>query len=384
MLFPISSLRESSELSLKDKFYHLSWMYIIFIVLLSCTGFFILYSAAGGSFQPYASKQIIRFCIFFVFMIGIALTDIRFWYKNAYLIYLAVLVLLIWVQIAGHVGMGAQRWINLGFMQLQPSEFMKIALVLALSRYLSFGSLQETQSMSYIVLPTLMVAIPAALVFKQPDLGTTVLLILGAVILYFLAGIQMWKFIAVGVAGLSIIPIGWHFLHDYQKNRVLIFLNPESDPSDKGYHILQSKITFGSGGIFGKGYLKGTQSGLNFLPEKHTDFIFTVFAEEFGLVGCLSLLVLFLCIIFYGFVIAFRSANLFGRLLVLGLSTNLFLYVFINIAMVLGLIPVVGVPLPMISYGGSIMLTLMISFGLIECVNVHNSVQIGRRIAYDY
>ncbi|HBO59996.1 MAG TPA: rod shape-determining protein RodA, partial [Alphaproteobacteria bacterium] len=201
--------------------------------------------------------------------------------------------------------------------------------------------------------------------------------------LFFLVGVQMWKFVALGVAGLVSVPIGWRFLHEYQKERVFTFLDPERDPLGKGYHILQSKITLGSGGIFGKGFLQGTQSRLNFLPEKQTDFIFTVLAEEFGLIGSVSLLVLYLVLIFYGCVIAFRSTSFFGRLLALGLSANLFLYVFINIAMVMGLLPVVGVPLPMISYGGTVMLTLMFSFGLIECVNVNRDVQIGRRGAYD-
>ena len=205
----------------------------------------------------------------------------------------------------------------------------------------------------------------------------------GAVVLFFLVGVQMWKFGVVGFLGLLSLPIGWRFLHDYQKERVYTFLDPERDPLGKGYHILQSKITLGSGGIFGKGFLQGTQSRLNFLPEKQTDFIFTVLAEEFGLVGSVSLLMLYLALIFYGCLIAFRSTSFFGRILALGLSANLFLYVFINIAMVMGLLPVVGVPLPMISYGGTVMLTLMFSFGLIECVNVNRDVQIGRRGAYD-
>lgn len=377
-----SSLR-NPDMTLKERFFHVSWFYIFLICLVAATGFVILYAAANGSWTPWASRQFVRFWMGMAVLLCVAMLNLRLWLKYAYVFYCIVLAMLFYVEFFGHDVMGATRWINLGFVQIQPSELMKIALVLALSRYFHGCSLQETMSFSYMVVPTMLVLMPVALVMRQPDLGTAVLMTAVSMALFFLVGVQMWKFAVLGVAGLASIPIAWRFLHDYQKERVWTFLDPERDPLGKGYHILQSKITLGSGGVFGKGFLQGTQSRLNFLPEKQTDFIFTVLAEEFGMIGSVSLLLLYLALIFYGYVIAFRSSSFFGRLLALGLSTNLFLYVFINIAMVMGLVPVVGIPLPMISYGGTVMLTLMFSFGLVECVNVNRNVQIGRRGAYD-
>lgn len=380
----LSSLHlRDADLSLRDRFFRLSWGYILLICLVAVTGFVVLYSAANGHWKPWAAKQFWRFVLGFGVMISVSMVGLRTWLKYAYVFYALSLFLLILVSVFGHIGMGAQRWISLGFIRIQPSELMKIALILALSRYFHGGSLQDAQSISYLFVPLIMVAMPAVLVLRQPDLGTTILLTAGAGVLFFLVGVQIWKFAALGGVGLLSVPIAWRFLHDYQKERVFTFLDPERDPLGKGYHIMQSKITLGSGGFFGKGFLQGTQSRLNFLPEKQTDFIFTVLAEEFGMVASVSLLLLYLALIFYGYMIAFRSNSFFGRLLALGLSTNLFLYVFINIAMVMGLLPVVGVPLPMISYGGTVMLTLMFSFGLVECVNIDREVQIGRRGAYD-
>ena len=377
-----SSLR-NPDMTLKERFFHISWFYIFLICLVAATGFVILYAAANGSWTPWASRQFVRFWMGMAVLLCVAMLNLRLWLKYAYVFYCIVLAMLFYVEVFGHDAMGATRWMNLGFVQIQPSELMKIALVLALSRYFHGCSLQETMSFSYMVVPTMLVLMPVALVMRQPDLGTAVLMTAVSMALFFLVGVQMWKFAVLGVAGLASIPIAWRFLHDYQKERVWTFLDPERDPLGKGYHILQSKITLGSGGIFGKGFLQGTQSRLNFLPEKQTDFIFTVLAEEFGMIGSVSLLLLYLALIFYGYVIAFRSSSFFGRLLALGLSTNLFLYVFINIAMVMGLVPVVGIPLPMLSYGGTVMMTLMFSFGLVECVNVNRNVQIGRRGAYD-
>ena len=370
-------------MTLKDRFCNLSWCYILLIFLVASCGFIVLYSAADGHWDPWAVLQFRRFWLGFAVMFVVAMIDLRFWLKYAYIFYIGAVILLFIVEFFGHDAMGAQRWLNLGFIKIQPSEVMKIALILALVRYFHTTSLTEVRTMSSIVIPSFMVLIPVGLVLKQPDLGTAVLIGAGSLTLFFLAGVQIWKFAVLAMTGLLSIPIGWRFLHDYQKERVFTFLDPERDPLGKGYHILQSKITLGSGGVFGKGFLQGTQSRLNFLPEKHTDFIFTVFAEEFGLVGSVSLLLLYLVLIFYGYVIAFRSSSFFGRLLALGLTTNLFLYVFINIAMVMGLLPVVGVPLPMISYGGTVMLTLMFSFGLVECVNVHRNLQMGGDSVYD-
>jgi rod shape determining protein RodA len=334
----------------------LNWTLVLLLSALSGIGFAMLYSAANGSIQPWADRQMIRFAAGLVIMIAIAITDVRLWLRLAYIAYIVSLILLIGVEIKGDIGMGAQRWINLGFFQLQPSELMKISLVLALARYFHGLTLEETGRITLLIPPLIMVLAPAALVLRQPDLGTALLMIAGSGAIFWLAGVRMWKFAVILAGGLAAIPIGWQFLRDYQKNRVLTFLNPENDPLGAGYHITQSKIALGSGGLFGKGFMLGSQSHLNFLPEKQTDFIFTMLGEEFGLVGGLALLLLYTLVIVYGYVIALRCANQFGRLVAIGITTTFFLYVFINIAMVMGLIPVVGVPLPLVSYGGTVMI----------------------------
>jgi len=274
--------------------------------------------------------------------------------------------------------MGAQRWIDLGVIQLQPSEIMKVAVVLMLARSFHSRSVEDIGRLRNLIWPALGILVPAALVMKQPDLGTALMLVLGGGVMFFLAGVRLWMFAVVFAAAGSMVPIAWRFLRPYQKARLVSFLDPESDPQGTGYHSLQSKIAIGSGGPTGKGFLEGTQSHLNFLPEKQTDFIFTMLAEEWGLVGGLALLALYTLVIIYGYTIAFRSRSQFGRLLALGIVVNLFLYVFINTAMVMGLIPVVGVPLPLVSYGGTAMLTVMFGFGLLISVYVHRDARIGR------
>ena len=356
----------------------ISWPMILLAGLVAGIGFVMLYSAAAGSFDPWADRQMIRFVVGVLLMIGVAIVDLRVWLRNAYFIYLGALLLLIGVEIAGDIGMGAQRWIDLGIFQLQPSELMKVALVLALARYFHSLEAESVRRILPLVPPLLLIVVPALLVLKQPDLGTAGMLIMGGGALFFAAGVRLWKFGVLIAAGLAAVPVAWNLLHDYQKNRVLTFIDPERDPLGAGYHILQSKIAFGSGGVFGKGFLLGTQSHLNFLPEKQTDFIFTMLAEEFGLVGALTLLLIYTVLIAYGFAIAMRSRSHFGRLLALGLTFNLFLFVFINMAMVMGIIPVVGVPLPLISYGGTAMLTVLIGFGLVMSVYVHRDSRIGR------
>jgi rod shape determining protein RodA len=355
-----------------------NWAMVLLICLVASVGFVMLYSAAGGKFDPWADRQMVRFAVGLTMMLSVAVVDLRTWLRYAYLIYGGALALLVAVEIAGEIGMGAQRWIDLGFFQLQPSELMKVALVLALARYFHGLETDQVGRILPLVPPLLLVGMPAVLVLKQPDLGTAGMLIMGGGALFFAAGVRLWKFGLLLAAGLAAIPVAWNLLHDYQKNRVLTFLDPERDPLGSGYHILQSKIAFGSGGVFGKGYLLGTQSHLNFLPEKQTDFIFTMLAEEFGLVGALTLLLIYAVLIGYGFAIALRSRIHFGRLLALGLTFNLFLFVFINTAMVMGIIPVVGVPLPLISYGGTAMLTVLIGFGLIMSVYVHRDARFGR------
>ncbi len=383
ILEPRGNMRRDGNMGIGEKLWHVSWSLVALISLVAGVGFFMLYSAADGSMSPWANKQIVRFAFGIGLMIAVALVDVRFWMRQAYLIYGVALFLLILVDLFGTIGMGAQRWINLGFVQIQPSEIMKIALVLALARYFH-GASHEDVGRPLFLLPALgLVMLPAALVVVQPDLGTAILLILGSGATFFLAGVRLWKFGILIALGIGAIPIGWQFLREYQKNRVLTFLNPERDPLGAGYHITQSKIALGSGGLFGKGYMEGTQSQLNYLPEKHTDFIFTMFSEEFGMVGGLLLLVLYACLIAYGYAIALRSRSQFGRLVAMGITNIFFLYVFINIAMVMGLLPVVGVPLPLISYGGTAMLTLLFGFGLMIGVYVHRDVNMGRRGASD-
>lgn len=367
------------DLTLGQKLLQMNWMFIILLGVTVAIGVGMLYSAAGGDFNPWASRQMIRFGVGVAIMIVVALVDVRIWMKLAYPFYIVALILLVLVELKGSIGMGAQRWINLGFVQLQPSEVMKVALILALARYFHGANLEDVGRIPYLIVPLIMVGAPAVLVLRQPDLGTALMLIASSGAIFFLAGVRMWKFGVVLAMALAAIPIGWQFLHTYQKNRVLTFLDPERDPLGAGYHITQSKIAFGSGGVFGKGFMLGSQSHLNFLPEKHTDFIFTMLAEEMGLLGGLGLLGLYFLILIYGYAISVQSQNHFGRLVGLGIASTFFLYVFINIAMVMGLVPVVGVPLPLISYGGTAMLTLMFSFGLLLSVSIHREVSIARR-----
>ena len=367
-----------AEMTLRQKLWQINWGLVVIICTTAVVGFAVLYSAANGSIYPWAARQMVRFSAGLAIMFAVALIDTRVWLRYAYLIYLGGLVLLAYVDVFGTVGRGAQRWIDLGAFNLQPSEVMKVALVLALARYFHAIRFEEIGRIRYLVWPLVLVAVPAALVLRQPDLGTAMMLVLAGGAMFFMAGVKLWKFGAVLAGGLAMIPVAWHFLRDYQKQRILTFFNPESDPMGAGYHIIQSKIALGSGGIFGKGFLQGTQSHLNFVPEKQTDFVFTLLAEEFGIVGGLFLLTLYLMLLVYGFAIAMRSRNQFGRLLAVGVTVTFFLYVFINIAMVMGMLPVVGVPLPLVSYGGTSMMTLLLGFGLLMGVYIHRDVGVDR------
>ncbi len=367
------------ELTLADKLRAIQWGLVLLVAVISSIGFAMLYSAANGSFQPWASRQMTRFAIALVPMNAAALIDIRYWYRSAYWIYGAALLLVVAVDLRGHAGLGAQRWINVGGFQLQPSEIMKIALVLALARYFHGLPAENAGRLRYLVAPAVMIMVPTALVLKQPDLGTAMMLLAAGAVLFFLGGVRLWIFAAAALAAAAAAPLGWSLLRDYQKTRLYTFLDPGRDPLGAGYHILQSKIALGSGGLFGKGFLLGTQSHLSFLPERQTDFIFTMIAEEFGLVGGLGLLALYVLAISYAFAIGLRSRSQFGRLLGLGIGVNFFLYAFINTAMVMGLIPVVGVPLPLISYGGTAMVTVMLGFGLLMNVGIHRDVRISRQ-----
>jgi len=365
-------------LTLTGKIRMINWGLVLLLCLITAIGVGLLYSAAGGRWEPWALRQLIRFIPALLIMLAMAVVDVRFWLGMAYVIYAAVFVLLIAVEIMGQIGMGAQRWIDLGFFVLQPSELMKPALALALGRYFHGLTLEQVGRPLVLIPPMAMVFLPVGLVLLQPNLGTATILVLVGGAIFFAAGVRLWKFaIAIG-GGLSAIPIGWEFLHDYQRERVYTFLDPENDPLGSGYNIIQSKIALGSGALFGKGFMNGSQSQLMFLPEKHTDFIFVVLAEEFGMVGALFLLFLYFLVFVYGIVIALSSRNQFGRLVGVGLTTTFFLYVFINVAMVTGLIPVVGIPLPLVSYGGTAMLTLMIGCGLLLSVSVHRETRIPR------
>lgn len=367
------------DLTLGRKLLSINWLLILLIAGTASVGFAMLYSAAGGSLDPWAERQMMRFGVGVVIMIVVATIDVRIWLRYAYVLYFVALILLVGVEVAGQVGMGAQRWISLGVINIQPSELMKIFLVLALARYYHGVSVEDIGRLTRLIVPIFMVAVPTVLILRQPDLGTAIMLAMTAGAVLFLAGVRLWKFAAVAVAAMAAAPIAWQFLHEYQKKRVLTFLNPETDPLGAGYHIIQSKIALGSGGLTGKGFMQGPQSHLHFLPEMQTDFIFTMLAEELGLIGALGLILMYVLIVIYGIVIAVRARNQFGRLVAGGITTTFFLYVFINIAMVTGLIPVVGVPLPLVSYGGTVMMTLLIGFGLVIGVGVHKDVPVGRR-----
>ena len=368
----------SHKLGFAEKFWGISFSYVLLIFILASIGIVMLYSAANGSWEPWAFPQLMRFGLGFFVMMFLAFMDIRIFLRFSYLFYFAVLGLLFIVEVSGYVGMGAQRWINLGFMKLQPSELMKIALVMALARYFNSVTLQKIESIKGVIIPLIMVMIPVALVLMQPDLGTALMLLFTAGAMFFAVGVQLWKFGLVAAGLVISLPVVWQFLHTYQKNRVLTFLDPERDPLGTGYHIIQSKIALGSGGVFGKGFLNGTQSHLNFLPEKHTDFIFTMLSEEFGMIGAVFVIFINFLIVGYSFFFAIRTASYYGKLLAIGLTTSYFLYVIINIAMVLGLLPVVGVPLPLISYGGTVILSVMSSFGIILAINTNRNINIGK------
>lgn len=373
------SIFKDPDLSLVEKIRHVSLTFLLLIALVAMCGFLALYSAGNGSLNPWAIRQIYRFLFGVGVLLAVSMVDIQFWLRAAYPIYVVSLVLLLAVDVVGHIGMGAQRWIGVAGFQLQPSEVMKVALVLALARHFHASTWEGAGKVRHLLFPAVLVLLPVALVMKQPDLGTAVILLAIGGVMFFLSGVRLWMFgVIFALAGAS-LPVAWKFfMHDYQRRRIMTFLDPQSDPMGAGYHILQSKIALGSGGFFGKGFLGGTQSHLNFLPEKQTDFIFTLIAEEWGLLGAAIVLFLYAAVIAYCFLIGLRARNHFGRLLALGLGTNLFLYVFINVGMVMGMLPVVGVPLPLISYGGTAMLAVLWGMGYVMCVSIHRDVRLSR------
>jgi rod shape determining protein RodA len=364
-----------TSFDLGSKVWQINWLYVLLLCALAGVGYATLYSVAGGSSEPYASRHVLRFTAGLVLMIGLALIDIRFIAKLAWPSYFVALVLLVLVMRVGHVGKGAQRWIELGGLQLQPSELMKIALVLALASWFHRASWERIGNPLFLIPPVLAVLVPVGLIVKEPNLGTAVVTALLGAAMFFAAGVRWWKFLLVSLPVPFAAKLAYGHLHDYQRARIDTFLKPENDPLGAGYNIIQSKIALGSGGMWGQGYLQGTQGHLDFLPEKQTDFIFTMIGEEFGFVGGVVVMGLLCLIVVGGMLIALRCRHQFGRLVALGIATNFFLYVFVNIAMVMGVIPVGGVPLPLVSHGGSAMFTVMIGFGLLMSVHVHRDVE---------
>ena len=366
-------------LGIADKLLEVNWGLVLLITIIAAGGVAMLYSVAGGHFHPWALSQLSKFLVGLVILVVAASIDVRVWMSLAYPAYAVALLLLIAVDVAGHAGLGAQRWIMLGPVELQPSELMKVSLVLALARFLHGKSVEEVSKPLNLAIGLAMIGIPALFVVIEPNLGTTLIIVADGCSLLFLAGLS-WYWITPALAAVATaVPLAWRFvLHDYQKARVMTFLNPETDALGAGWNITQAKIAIGSGGLSGKGFLNGTQSRLNFLPEKQTDFIFTNFGEEFGFVGSVALLILFAVVIFYGIQIATSARSQFSRLLAMGITLNFFFYIMINGLMVMGLIPVVGIPMPLLSYGGTAMLTVMFGFGLLMSVHVHRQVEIPR------
>ncbi|MBV2360275.1 rod shape-determining protein RodA [Thalassococcus sp. CAU 1522] len=362
------------------KVLYLNWPLVVLLSAVASVGFLMLYSVAGGSFSPWAEPQMKRFALGLAVMFVIAMVPIWFWRNMSLLAYLGTLALLLGVEFFGASGGGAQRWIDLGFMRLQPSELMKVTLVMFLAAYYDWLPMKKTSHPLWVLAPIVIILIPTFLVLTQPDLGTALLLMVAGGLMMFLAGVHWGYFatvIAGGIGAVYVVLLSrgteWQLLKDYQYRRIDVFLDPASDPLSAGYHITQAKIAMGSGGWTGRGFMQGTQSRLNFLPEKHTDFIFNTLAEEFGFVGGVSLLILYVLITVFCVASALQNRDRFASLLTLGIGLTFFLFFAVNMSMVMGLAPVVGVPLPLVSYGGSAMLVLMAAFGLVQSAHIHRS-----------
>jgi rod shape determining protein RodA len=354
-----------------EKIKNLNFLIIFLLMLISFIGAAGLYSAADGSYHPWASRHLIRFYFFLFIAILISIIDIKLIYKYSYLLFFLSLLLLISVEIIGVFGKGATRWIRIFGLSIQPSELVKITIILSLAKFYHDLKFENIKKISYLFFPFLILTIPFFFVVIQPDLGTSLSILILGVFILFLAGVRLWKFILGFFVTIISIPISLKFIEPYQKDRIVSFLNPESDPLGKGYQLIQSKIALGSGGATGKGFLEGSQSYLEYLPEKQTDFIFTLIGEEFGFIGTIFIILLFILLISVCYFISIKCFHIFGRFVALGVASNIFIYVFMNIAMVSGLMPVVGIPLPLISYGGSVMLSIMISIGLVLNVELN-------------
>ncbi len=369
-------LRAEPSFRLMAKLWRISWLYVLLICTLAGIGYVTLYSAAGGVPYPFAAPQAARFAVGLVLMVTVAMLPPRVLMRASWGMYALSLVLLVAVLHMGHVGKGAERWLMVGGLQIQPSEFAKIALVTVLATWFSRMNHARMGNPLWLVPPAFMVLVPVALVLKEPNLGTAVIIGGIGASLFFTAGMRLWQIILLVLPVPSLVQFAYGHLHDYQKARITTFLHPESDPLGAGYNIIQSKIALGSGGMWGQGYLHGSQGQLNFLPEKQTDFIFTMIAEEWGFIGAAAVIALLVLLIMGGMVMAIRCRNRFGRLIALGISMNFFFYCLVNLSMVMGAIPVGGVPLPLVSYGGSAMLNVMLGFGLLLSTWVHRDTRL--------
>ena len=366
-----------SSLSIRDKILSIDYILVISIFILGLTSILAMYSTDGGELKYHTKSHILRFFIFFVMFLTLSFIQIRFWHSQSYLIYFLFFILLLGVKYFGLTSSGSKRWLDLYFMNLQPSELMKIGLILFLAKYYHRTSIENLNRLRYLFLPVVVLIAPIILVATQPDLGTALLIAAGGLSVAWLAGVRVKFFAISGLAFLALLPIAISFLKPYQKSRILTFLNPERDPLGAGYQIIQSKIAIGSGGLFGKGFLQGSQSYLDYLPEKHTDFIFTLFSEEFGFFGSLFILFLYAIIVWRIIKIGNVTRSNFGKLFCYGFGTAFFIYVVVNMMMVLGLLPIVGSPLPIMSYGGSSMMAIMLGLGIVMSCKVYKDTPVN-------
>ena len=366
-----------SSLSFRDKLFSIDYVLVFSILILGIVSMFAMYSTDGGEFKYHTESHIIRFCVFFIMFFILSFIQIRFWHSTSYLLYIIFLVLLICVKYFGLTSSGSQRWLNFYFMNLQPSELMKIGLILFLAKYYHRISVENINKLKFLFLPIVALIAPVLLVVMQPDLGTSLLIAAGGLVVAWLAGVRAKFFIYASLVFISLLPVAISFLKPYQKARILTFLNPEKDPLGAGYQIIQSKIAIGSGGLFGKGFLNGSQSYLDYLPEKHTDFIFTLFSEEFGFFGSIFILLLYALIVYRIIKIGNITRSNFGKLYCYSFATAFFTYVVVNMGMVLGLLPIVGSPLPIMSYGGSSMMAIMLGLGIVMSCKVYKDIPVN-------
>ena len=366
-----------SSLALKDKILSIDYILVISILILGIISMFAMYSTDGGEFKYHTNSHILRFCVFFALFFLVSLIQIRFWHDQSYLIYISFFLLLLGVKYFGLTSSGSKRWLDLYFMNLQPSELMKVGLILFLAKYYHRVSIENMNTLRYLFAPIIALIAPILLVATQPDLGTSILIAAGGVVVAWLAGVRIKFFAYSSILFLALLPVAISFLKPYQKSRILTFLNPERDPLGAGYQIIQSKIAIGSGGLFGKGFLNGSQSYLDYLPEKHTDFIFTLFSEEFGFFGSLSILALYALIISRIIKIGNLTRSTFGKLYCYSFATAFFIYVVVNMMMVLGLLPIVGSPLPIMSYGGSSMMAIMFGLGIVMSCKIYKDAPVN-------